>query len=227
MAVVSLSPARLSPVKRLPGHALPSDFFSRNTLAVAPALLGILLCRHEADGTYTVGRIVETEAYVGEDDPACHAAAGRTPRTRILYGKPGVAYVYFTYGMHHCLNVVTEREDHPAAVLLRALRPVAGLERMAERRGRADPRELTSGPARLCQALAINLEQNGVGLRGPELHLRDDGHREFRVGQGVRVGIRVGTERPWRFWVDSDPCVSRSGPLPPARREPPSRQACG
>ena len=227
MAVVSLNPVRLSTVRRLPGQALPSDFFSRDTLAVARTLLGLLLCRREKDGTYTVGRVVETEAYIGEDDPACHAAAGRTPRTRILYGKPGVAYVYFTYGMHHCVNVVTERENRPAAVLLRALRPEAGLPRMAERRGRTDPREMTSGPARLCQALAIDLELNGAGLRGPDLHLRDDGRRGFRMGQGVRVGIRVGTERPWRFWVDADPYVSRSGPVPPRRPGSSSRQASG
>lgn len=218
----SLTPTGPAPLERLPGRAVPRSFYSRDTLQVARDLLGCLLCRRESDGTWTVGRIVETEAYIGEEDPACHAAAGRTERNRILYGRPGIAYVYFTYGMHYCLNVVTEREGFPAAVLLRALRPEAGLLRMAARRGRDLPRVLTSGPARLCEALAIGRELNGADFRGPELHLREDGFRVRRVARGPRVGIRRGIDRLWRFWADGDPHVSpgRPGPAPRTRRRP-------
>jgi DNA-3-methyladenine glycosylase len=179
-------------------------------LVVARELLGCILARREAGGAWTCGRIVETEAYIGEDDPACHAAAGLTPRTEVMYGEPGRAYVYFTYGMHHLLNVVTEPPGFPAAVLIRALHPLAGTDRMSRRRGGGTLRDLTSGPSRLCQALGIDLTFNRVPLRGPALTLRSDGSRPEQIMCGPRVGIRVGTDRPWRFWIDGDPCVSRT-----------------
>ena len=139
MSAASPGARRIRPA---PGRILPVAFYRRDTLVVARDLLGCILARREVDGSWTGGRIVETEAYRGEDDPACHAAAGLTPRTEVLYGAPGRAYVYFTYGMHHLLNVVTERRGFPAAVLIRALNPLAGTERMASRRGRSTPREL-------------------------------------------------------------------------------------
>ncbi len=195
--------------KRLPGRTLPVRFYRRDTLQVAKDLLGCVLARREEDGTWTAGRIVETEAYVGESDPACHASAGLTPRTRVLYGPPGVAYVYFTYGMHHLVNAVTERTGFPAAVLIRALSPLAGIERMKKRRNSQRLLNLTSGPSRLCQALDIDLGLNTDPLRGPRLTIRNDGSGVSRIRSGPRVGIRRGTRRPWRFWIDGDPFVSR------------------
>lgn len=192
-----------------PGDILPADFYAQATLKVARGLLGCLVSRRERGGGYSVGRIVETEAYVGEDDPACHAAAGLTPRTRVLYGPPGRAYVYFNYGMHHLLNAVTEPEGFPAAVLVRAARPVAGGRRMAARRRGRSLREWTSGPGRLCRALKVDLACNGRPLTGPALVVTRDGHRPGRVARGPRIGISRGTERPWRFWVEGDPWVSR------------------
>jgi DNA-3-methyladenine glycosylase len=204
-------------LRRLPGPTLPVSFYARDTLRVAREVLGCLVARREADGSWTVGRIVETEAYVGEDDPACHAAAGLTPRTRVMYGRPGRAYVYFTYGMHHCLNLVTETVGFPAAVLVRALRPLAGLDRMERRRGRTRILELTSGPSRLCCALGVDLAFNEAHLGGPDLVLRE-GPRPHRIVAGPRVGIRRGVTQPWRFWVAEDPFVSRGRPGPPAGR---------
>jgi len=209
-------PPRSGGAPRLPGKRLPASFFARETLDVAREVLGCLLCRRERDGTYSVGRIVETEAYVGEDDPACHAAAGRTPRTRVLYGRPGRAYVYFTYGMHHLVNFVTEAEGFPAAVLVRALRPEAGIRRMERRRGTPRLWALTSGPSRLCQALDIDLRLNEVPLVGPDLVVCDDGRGGGEVLQGPRIGIRAGAERPWRFYFQGDPFVS------PGRRPRPA-----
>lgn len=218
-------PAERSPrpagTVRLPGRRLPAGFFARDTLTVAEEILGTLLCRRERDGTYSYGRIVETEAYVGEEDPACHAAAGRTPRTRVLYGRPGRVYVYFTYGMHHLVNVVTEREGFPAAVLIRALQPEAGVGRMSRRRGTREVRALTSGPSRLCQALAIDLRLNDSSLAGPELAVCDDGRGDGEILRGPRIGIRSGTRRPWRFYYRGNPYVSPGrGKAAPRRRSP-------
>jgi DNA-3-methyladenine glycosylase len=211
---LSLPPGNEAEVRRPPGRLLPRAFYDRDARELARDLLGKLLCRRGPEGGHAVGRIVEVEAYVGEGDPACHAAAGLTPRTRILYGPPGRAYVYFTYGMHHCVNVVAGPGTFPAAVLVRALRPVRGTAAMMGRRGTGDLRLLTTGPGRLCQALAIDLAQNGISLRGPELQIRDDGVRPARVRSGPRVGIRVAVDRPWRYWAAGDPFVSRA-PAPP------------
>jgi DNA-3-methyladenine glycosylase len=205
-------------LRRRPGPVLPVSFYAGPTLQVARDLLGCYLCRRE-DEAYTVGRIVEVEAYIGEDDPACHAAAGRTPRTRVLYGRPGRAYVYFTYGMHHLFNCVTERIGYPAAVLVRALRPVAGIRSMRSRRGEGLPRDLARGPARLCRALGIDLRHNEVSLNGPELFICGGGAESWNIRAGPRVGIRRATELPWRFWIDGDPHVTRgsSGGRLPAK----------
>ena len=209
---------RRSGFRRAPGRVLPVAFYARPTLDVARDLLDCLLCRRETDGTFTVGRIVETEAYIGETDPACHAAAGRTPRTRVLYGPPGRSYVYFTYGMHYCFNVVTEPEGKPAAVLVRALRPEAGLDRMEARRRGREGTQLTQGPARLCEALGIDLDLNDTSLAGPVLTVRKNGEGAPQIASGPRIGIRVATERPWRFWVAGDPFVSGARAAVPKRR---------
>ena len=198
------------------------SFYARDTVVVARDILGRVLVRI-LDGQRLSGIIVEAEAYCGEGDEGCHAHAGLTPRTATLFGPPGHAYVYFTYGMHHLVNFVTEEEGFPAAVLIRALRPEGGLERMRRRRGRTGLRDLTSGPSRLCQALGLDLGWNGALLTGPELVVRKDGGPPERIASGPRVGIRKGTDRPWRFWVEGDPFVSRArpGPARPRRRGSP------
>lgn len=160
----------------------------------------------------TAGRIVEVEAYVGPHDPACHAYGHRrTPRTEQLYAAAGTAYVYFTYGMHWCLNAVTEAEEYPAAVLIRALEPIAGLEVMRRRRGAgiAD-RHLCAGPARLCEALGVSGQLNGARLqRGPlRIERSRSGARE-KIAKGPRVGITRARDWPLRFFFQDSPWVSR------------------
>jgi DNA-3-methyladenine glycosylase len=195
---------------------LSRDFYARPTLDVARDLLGKTLRHRTAEGV-AAGRIVEVEAYIGEDDPACHAAPGRTPRNAPLYGPPGVAYVYLNYGLHYLVNAVTEPAGSPAAVLIRALEPVEGLELMRVRRGRVKWRhgkpvpadhELCRGPGNLTIALGITLQQNTLPLtRGP-LVIEDRGERVRDVVWGPRVGIRVGTEHPWRAAVAGSRAVS-------------------
>jgi DNA-3-methyladenine glycosylase len=153
---------------------------------------------------------VEVEAYVGPHDPACHAYGHRrTPRTEQLYGPPGTAYIYFTYGMHWCLNAVTEAEGYPAAVLIRALEPVSGLETMRRRRGGVPDRQLCAGPARLCEALGVTGKLNGTGLaRGPLRIVRSAGRRSGVVVVGPRVGITRAVDWPLRFYFEDSPWVS-------------------
>lgn len=196
------------------GGALPRRFYARDTLAVAWELLGCTLVHESREGE-TRGRIVEVEAYHGEDDPACHAAAGRTPRTEPLYGPPGHAYVYLIYGMHHCLNAVTRPAGRPGAVLIRALEPLAGHELMRRRRqrGRRDgapgDRDLANGPGKLCQALGLDLAHNRLDLTGSRLRIVP-GEVPARAVWTPRVGIRVGAERLWRCLDAESPCVSGS-----------------
>lgn len=189
---------------------LPLRFYARDTVQVARGLLGRLLVS-TIGGRRCVARIVETEAYVGPHDPACHAAGWRrTPRNDVLYGEPGLAYVYFTYGMHWCVNVVTEREGFPAAVLLRALEPLRGLATMRRRRRTDIPELLAAGPARLTQALGIDKRHNGHPLFEPPLWIaagRPVAPR--RIVAGPRIGIRVAADWKLRFYVRDNPCVSR------------------
>jgi DNA-3-methyladenine glycosylase len=200
-------------------RALPRSFFARPTLDVARDLIGTRLV-HEVGGVRAAGIIVETEAYIGEDDPACHAAAGLTRRTAPLYGPPGLAYVYLNYGMHFLLNAVTEAEGHPAAVLIRALAPDEGVEVMRERRGvAASPRldqALCRGPGNLARALGVTLQQNGADLCGGSLLWIEDGPGPpGPLVWGPRIGISVGVDTPWRCVVADHPAVSgrhASGP---------------
>jgi DNA-3-methyladenine glycosylase len=194
------------------------EFFARDTLSVARDLLGTCLVRY-LDGRRLSGMIVECEAYIGEDDTACHASHGRTRRNQVMFGPPGYAYVYFTYGKHWMLNVVTESEGFPAAVLLRALQPLEGTQHMgALRQAKGRPhneRELTAGPARLTQALSITGALNGTDLvTGDELWLELGGSSaDLDVERGPRIGIRYAAEKdrqaPWRFWVRNNVYVSR------------------
>ncbi len=186
------------------GPVLPRSFYARSTLLVARQLLGARLVRH-SEGVTLAGLILETEAYIGEEDLGCHARVGRTPRTAVMYGPPGHAYVYFTYGMHWCLNVVTEREGFPAAVLIRALYPLEGLEIMSRRRkGRG-----CDGPAKLTQALDISRAQNGVDLTNPASGLWIEAGLSIPdalVTKSPRVGLNSVPEpwksKPWRFLVE-------------------------
>ena len=191
-------------------RSLPRAFYDRETLTVAADLIGKVLV-HRTKAGVAAGAIVETEAYIGESDPACHAAPGPTTRNEPLYGPPGVAYVYLNYGMHYLVNAVTEAEGSPAAVLIRALEPLEGIDLMRKRRAsRAAVAEagLCRGPGNLTKALGISLAQNRLGLTMPPLSIEDWGVSPGKVAWGPRIGIRVGTDRPWRCWVAGHACVS-------------------
>ena len=182
------------------------------SLEVAPRLLGAVL-RH---GQVAV-RLTEVEAYAGPDDPGSHAYRGRTRRNAVMFGPSGHLYCYFTYGMHVCANVVVGAEGDPGAVLVRAGEVVGGLETARTRRPGASDRDLARGPARLCRALGIGLEQNGVDLGAGDVRLAP-GEPVTTVSTGPRVGLRGAPGRPWRFWVTGDPTVSVYRPAAPLRR---------
>jgi DNA-3-methyladenine glycosylase len=186
---------------------LSRDFYARPTLDVLRDLIGKVLV-HEARGRLASGVIVEAEAYIGESDPACHAAPGPTKRNAPLYGPPGRAYVYLNYGIHYLVNAVTEAEGSPAAILIRALDPLEGVELMQLRRGPRDAADLCRGPGNLTVALGIDLRQNMADLtRGP-LRIEDRGVVPPALAWSARIGIRVGTERRWRCCWDRHPSVS-------------------
>jgi DNA-3-methyladenine glycosylase len=180
---------------------------------VAGELLGKVLV-HRTPAGDAAGTIVETEAYIGEDDPACHAAPGPTRRNAPLYGPPGFAYVYLNYGIHYLVNAVTEPKGHPAAVLIRALAPVEGLSLMRKRRapdGRhIDDAALCRGPGNLTRALGITLTDNLLDLVSSQLVIEDRGCQPEHVSWGPRIGITVGVDKPWRCWISGEEAVSRS-----------------
>jgi len=189
---------------------LAARFYARDTLVVARALVGQILVS-DVGGRRTAGRIVETEAYLGPHDPACHAWGGRrTPRLEALYGPPGTAYIYFTYGMHWCLNAVTEARDYPAAVLIRALEPLEGLSLMRRRRGGLADRVLCAGPARLCQALGVTGRLDGTGLQRGGLRIVDNKARRDRILVTPRIGVSRAADWPLRFCVAGSPWLSRA-----------------
>jgi len=199
----------------------PRDFYNLPPDVVARNLLGKLLVRRYETGSGArrkterlSGRIVEIEAYFGLDDPAAHAFVGKTARNAVLFGPPGFAYVYFIYGMHYCMNISCEPEGQGAGVLLRALEPVEGLERMARLRDLApgaNPKLLTSGPGRLCEALGIDREtHNGIDVTSSRsgLHVEDDGFTPGEVAVSRRIGIRKAADRPLRFTIAGNRFVS-------------------
>ncbi len=203
---------------------LPVSFYSRSTLKVLEDLIGKVLVRKSEEGL-TSGVIVEAEAYTGEDDPASYAFCGRTKRSEIMYGPPGRAFVHFTYGMHHMLNLVTEREEFPAAILIRALEPREGIPLMKKRRQTEELFNLCSGPAKICQAFSIDRSHNGVLLfysRSPiftkEGEKREEGdkkkdgaRREKRKEELIwtsRIGIGEGKDRLWRAYLKGSPYIS-------------------
>ncbi len=196
---------------------LPRSFFARPVLEVAPDLLGAVV----ALGPVAV-RLTEVEAYDGSSDPASHAFRGRTPRTAVMFGPPGHLYVYFTYGMHHCANLVCGPDGTASAVLLRAGEVVAGLDVARTRRpGIAKDTALARGPANLVRALGLGPEHNGIDVvgRGP-VRIRRGAPPEAGIRTGPRVGVSTGATRPWRFWLADEPTVSayRAG----TRKRPPA-----
>ncbi len=188
---------------------LPKSFYDRDTELVARALLGATLECHTPEGI-AAGRIVETEAYLGEHDLACHAAVGRTTRTAPLYGPPGIAYVYFIYGMYWCFNAVTRAEHEPSAVLVRAVEPLTGLDLMRRRRPHARrDTDLTNGPGKLCLALGIDGRQNWNALQQPPLLIRaGESVADSDVEVTPRIGITKSADWPLRFVVRDNPYVS-------------------
>jgi DNA-3-methyladenine glycosylase len=198
---------------------LPRGFYARPTLDVARDLIGKILV-HRRGNAVTSGVIVEVEAYIGESDPACHAAPGPTRRNQPLYGPPGHAYVYLNYGIHCLMNVVTESKGSPAAVLIRALEPLEGIACMRRRRSRATKGRLSPaptalpvhglcrGPGNVTMAMGITLKENTLDLLGDRLCVEDRGVQTGPIAWGPRIGIRVGVDRPWRACVTGHPAVS-------------------
>jgi DNA-3-methyladenine glycosylase len=194
---------------RVPRGRLARRFYARETLVVARDLLGMHLVHRRPDGTRAAGRIVETEAYIGEEDLACHASKGRTRRTQVMFGPPGHAYVFIIYGVHPCFNVVTERDGFPAAVLVRAVEPGEGVART------------TDGPGKVCAALGIAREHSGVDLCGELLWIEQRGTPPARIAVTERINVDYAgawARKPWRF-VDADsPHLSKRLPGSPRRR---------
>jgi len=199
-------PAEPGQKQAAPKARLTTDFFDRSVHAVARELIG---CRLFFDGCG--GTIVETESYE-RDDPACHAYVGLTERTRVLFGPPGRAYVYLSYGIHSLLNFVAEAEGEAAAVLIRAIEPTAGLERMRARRGERPDADLCSGPGKLTEALGITLGENDADLGRDPFELLPPAGEPPAVVVGPRIGITKAVDRPWRFCAAGSPFVSRPRP---------------
>ena len=195
-----------------PPIKLPRSFYSRSTLDVANDLLGKVLIRR-LGRRKLAGRIVETEAYVGPHDLACHASKGHTPRTAVMFGPPGLAYVYMIYGFYFCLNVVTEPEGYPAAVLIRAVEPLEGVDLMKKLRSHpVRHTNIASGPGKLCMAMSIDKQLNGADLLGTTIWIEDRNIDREAILTSPRVGVDYAGEykdKPWRFFVDGSPHVSR------------------
>ena len=186
---------------------LDRKFYLRPTLDVAYDLIGKYLV-YKSGGNILSARLVEVEAYIGENDPACHAAPGMTERNRIMYGPGGHVYIYFIYGMYHCLNVVTEAEGLPAAVLIRGGEPVEGVDIMRKRFDNQRKNLLTNGPGKLCKAFGLTRDQNGLDLTGGRLYLEDRGYQPDVIESSERIGIKVGLDKMWRFYEKSSPFIS-------------------
>jgi DNA-3-methyladenine glycosylase len=195
------------------GRTLPRSFYARDPRELAPLLLNKLLVTRTGDGVRLAARLVEVEAYCGSEDPGSHAYRGMTPRTEVMFGRPGHLYVYFTYGMHWCANVVATKHGDGAAVLLRAAAPVDGIEVMRARRVKARrDRDLLAGPARLCQAFGLTGADNGADLVRGSVRVLDDGVPPPAVPSiSTRIGLALGRgdESLWRYFVPGDPNLSR------------------
>jgi DNA-3-methyladenine glycosylase len=203
------------------GALLPRDFFERPVEEVAPSLLGQVIAHRTPEGE-VAARLTEVEAYAGPLDPASHAYRGRTQRNEVMFGPPGHVYVYFTYGMHFCMNLVCAPEGTSMAVLLRAGEIIEGEDLARARRPRSSVRDLARGPARLCQALGIARGQNGLDVCTPggEMTVLEGKPVDPAViRNGPRTGVSGAKEVPWRFWIDGDPSVSPYRPHVPKQRK--------
>lgn len=189
---------------------LPRSFYERNTVVVARELLGKLLVSKSEDGAI-VGKIVEDEAYEGRNDPASHAYRGETPRNKVMFGKPGLSYIYFVYGNHYCLNATTEREGIPGAILIRAVEIVDGFQLARKNRSAKSLVELANGPGKLTKALGITKVHNGLDLTtSAELFIcKSVKDESLEVATSKRIGIKAGSEKPWRFYMEDSKFVSR------------------
>ena len=221
---MSKEPRDLKPAPRhSPGQPLPRSFYAQPTLTVLEQIIGKVLV-HDRRGRRTAGVIVEAEAYIGEEDPACHAAPGPTRRNAPLYGPPGFAYVYLNYGIHNLVNAVTEREGSPAAVLIRALEPLEGEALMRRRRDLPPGSDeqvrygLCRGPGNLTVAMGITLDMNRSDLTAGPLWIEDRGIGAPALEWSPRIGIRVGAEAPWRCYWTGHPAVSGKRTVPARRR---------
>ncbi len=182
---------------------LPRNFYLQPTLRVAEELLGKVLVHQSPQGKLR-GRITETEAYIGPEDLACHASKGRTPRTEIMFGKGGHAYVYFIYGMYDMFNIVTEKAGHPAAVLVRSVEVIEGFELAVSNRKIKNPKNLTNGPGKLCQAFGIDRSHNGLDLKGSTIFIEDAPPPKEKILTSPRIGIDYAKEwkdKPFRFFL--------------------------
>jgi DNA-3-methyladenine glycosylase len=182
-------------------NKLNRDFYLQDTLAAAKAALGKIIVHETPEGIIS-GRIAETEAYL-HNDPACHASRGKTPRNTVMFGPPGHAYVYFTYGFHYCLNFVTQPEGIPEAILIRALEPLDSIELMKRNRGKDRLEDLCSGPGKLTQAMGIGKSLNGADLLGGTLYVLDDGFDACKIISRPRIGIKEATDELWRWYPES------------------------
>lgn len=188
---------------------LPKEFYVRKCLPVAKELIGKVLVHRKGRKVYS-GIIVETEAYTGSSDAASHAYRGKTERNKFMFSEGGVAYVYFTYGNHYCMNVVVEKEDISHAVLIRALEPLEGIEMMKKNRSTENIYNLASGPGKLTEAMEIDLKQNGADLTGNELFITElAGNRKFKITKSKRIGITKNADKLYRFYAANNPFVSR------------------
>ena len=186
-------------------------FYTSNTLKVAKAILGKMLVRRTPLEVF-IGKIVETEAYRGTDDPASHSFRGKTNRNEVMFGKPGITYVYFTYGNHHCLNIVTERTGIPAAVLIRSIEPLKGIETMKRNRSVEKIIDVASGPGKLTKAFQITREDNNIDVTDSSSNISihtPAKEKSFQIVQTTRIGIRLAQEFPWRFYIKENPHVSK------------------
>jgi DNA-3-methyladenine glycosylase len=185
---------------------LPQSFFTQSALELAPALIGCELVHKTPAGT-VAGIIVETEVY-RQDDEASHSFGGLTKRNAVMFGPGGVAYIYFTYGMHYCFNVVAGESGFAEAVLVRALEPTLGIELMQSRRKTDVLANLCSGPGKLVQALSLSITQNGASLSTPQLHV-NSAHRKLPIATSPRIGITRAADKPWRFFVPDSPFITK------------------